>query len=152
MEATDPREPFVTSLLESLGTTGSICVYSSYERDILEQLGESLPDMKKDIQAVIGRVWDLLPIIRDHYYHPEFAGSYSIKSVLPALVPTLDYGDLTIQEGGIAAQLYERMTFQEMDWVERLTIREALLQYCQRDTLAMVEIRRVLTSKALPIA
>jgi ribonuclease D len=40
------------------------------------------------------------------------------------------------------------VVFVETDWVERATIEEALLQYCARDTLAMVELRRALKEKA----
>ena len=148
MEPKDPREDMAVALLRSLGTEGTICVYSAYERHILESLASAVPLLKEDLKRVMARLWDLLPVIREHYYHPNFRGSYSIKTVLPALVPTLHYGDLQIQEGGTAAVHYYRMVYEEMDWVEKMRIREALLQYCQRDTLAMVEVRRVLRRRA----
>jgi predicted RecB family nuclease len=144
----DPRKALAEALLKSLGEQGSICVYSPYERSILEQLAVALPSLKSALSHIIGRLWDLFPIIRDHYYHPAFAGSYSIKSVLPAMVPSLAYDDLAIKEGGHAASQYYRMVFVETDWVERATIEEALLRYCARDTLAMVELRRALKEKA----
>jgi predicted RecB family nuclease len=147
-DVSDPRKALAESLLESLGEQGSICVYSPYERSILEQLAIALPLLKPAISRVISRLWDLFPIIRDHYYHPAFAGSYSIKSVLPAMVPSLAYDDLLIKEGGHAACQYYRMVFIETDWVERATIEEALLRYCARDTLAMVELRHALMEKA----
>jgi Domain of unknown function(DUF2779) len=146
-EASDPREALTAQLLESLGTEGSICVYSPYEQSILERLAERYPSMRTELKQAIRRLWDLFPVIRDHYYHPAFGGSYSIKAVLPAVVPTLDYGDLAIQEGGVAAQEYYRMVFKETDWVTRDSIRQALLEYCKRDTLAMVELRRGLWEK-----
>jgi hypothetical protein len=68
--------------------------------------------------------------------------------VLPAVVPSLGYDDLAIQAGGQAAAEYYRMVFVETDWVERASIREALLRYCARDTFALVELRRVLEKKA----
>jgi len=147
-EASDPREALTAILLESLGSEGSICVYSPYEQSILERLAERYPSMRAEIKQVIRRLWDLFPVIRDHYYHPAFGGSYSIKSVLPAMVPSLAYGDLAIQEGGVAAQEYYRMVFKETDWVAKDSIRESLLAYCKRDTLAMVELRRALWEKA----
>ncbi|MBI3355228.1 MAG: DUF2779 domain-containing protein [Nitrospirae bacterium] len=147
-EASDPREALTAQLLESLGTEGSICVYSPYEQSILERLAERYPSIRPEVKRVICRLWDLFPVIRDHYYHPAFGGSYSIKAVLPAVVPSLDYGDLAIQEGGVAAQEYYRMVFKETDWVTRDSIRIALLEYCKRDTLAMVELRRGLGEKA----
>jgi hypothetical protein len=64
------------------------------------------------------------------------------------MVPSLSYHDLAIKEGGHAASQYYRMVFVETDWVERAAIEEALLQYCARDTLAMVELRRALKEKA----
>ena len=147
-DMSDPRKVLAEALLESLGDRGSICVYSPYERSILEQLASALPSLKPALSRIVSRLWDLFPIVRDHYYHPAFGGSYSIKSVLPALVPSLSYDDLAIKEGGHAASQYYRMVFVEADWVERATIEEALLRYCARDTLAMVELRRALREKA----
>ncbi len=148
LDTKDPREELAVALLESLGREGSICVYSSYERAILKGLAEALPSLRQELAQVIARLWDLLPVIQEQYYHPQFEGSFSIKSVLPALVPSLGYWDLEIQEGGMAAQHYYRMVFEETDWVEKERLREALLKYCQRDTLAMVELRKTLFSKA----
>jgi len=144
----DPREELAVRLLESLGRDGSICVYSAYEQAILKGLAETLPALRRELEQVMTRLWDLLPVIQEHYYHPGFEGSFSIKSVLPALVPSLGYGDLDIQEGGTAAQHYYRMVFEETDWVEKERLREALLNYCRRDSLAMLELRRALFSKA----
>ncbi|WP_447976983.1 DUF2779 domain-containing protein [Candidatus Nitrospira bockiana] len=144
LDPRDPREDLVAALLDALGHEGSICVYSGYERAILERLAEAFPTLRDDLLRVIGRLWDLFPIIRDHYYHPGFSGSYSIKAVLPAVVPTLGYDDLDIRDGGTAAQAYYRMVFEETDLIEKIRLREALLQYCARDTLAMVELRRAL--------
>ena len=149
MEARDPREEITRTLLESVGKEGTICVYSEYERHILECLCEAVPSLKQELKLVIARLWDLHPVIRDNYYHPQFEGSFSIKSVLPALVPSLSYDDLRIQEGSLAAQQYHRMVFEETDWVEKARIREALLWYCERDSLGMLEVRRVLLGKTL---
>ena len=146
-EASDPRRRWAEALIESLGETGSIVVYSAYEETLIRQLAETFPEFKSAFKSIVKRLWDLLPIIKGHYYHPAFHGSYSIKSVLPAVVPSLGYDDLAIQEGGQAAAEYYRMVFLESDWVERDSIREALLRYCERDTLAMVELRRVLREK-----
>src|SRR5262245_13707006 len=147
-DPSDPRKILAESLLESLGSKGSICVYSPYEKAVIEQLAEALPSLRTALRALVQRIWDLHPIVRDHYYHPLFKGSYSLKEVLPALIPSLGYDDLVIKEGGHAATEYYRMVFVETDWVERATIAEALLRYCARDTLAMVELRRALMEKA----
>jgi len=146
--ASDPRKRWAEALIESLGERGSICVYSAYERAVLEQVAEAFPEFRTAFRQIIQRLWDLFPVIRDHYYHPSFQGSFSMKAVLPAIVPSLGYGDLVIREGGQAATEYYRMIYVESDWVEQASIKEALLRYCARDTLAMVELRRVLKEKA----
>ncbi len=144
----DPREELAKSLVDSLGDTGTICVYSEYERFLLYALGDFLPPLKAVLSKAVRRLWDLLSVIQQHYYHPEFRGSFSIKHVLPALVPNLGYDDLTIQNGAVAAVMYQKMVFSETDLIERAHIAEALQEYCGRDTLAMVELRRFLLKRA----
>lgn len=148
VEPSEPRKHWAEALIESLGEHGSICVYSAYEEAMIRQLADAFPEFRSAFKPILKRLWDLHPIVKDHYYHPAFKGSYSMKSVLPAVVPSLAYDDLRIREGGQAAAEYYRMVFVETDWIERAAIREALLRYCARDTLAMVELRRVLREKA----
>ncbi len=143
----DPREELSEKLLESVGETGSICVYSEYERFLLLALGDVLPHLKPALGKVVRRLWDLLSVIQQHYYHPDFRGSFSIKTVLPALVPSLAYDDLIIQNGAVAAVMYQQMVFSETDLIERARIAQALEEYCKRDTWAMVELRRVLMGR-----
>ncbi len=144
LKPNDPREELAVALLDALGREGSICVYSGYERAVLEQLAEAIPALRPDIERMIARLWDLLEVIKGHYYHPGFHGSFSIKTVLSAVVPALGYEDLEIRDGQMAAQAYERMVFEETDWVEKMRLRDALLRYCARDTLAMLELRKAL--------
>lgn len=146
-DPTEPRRRWAEALIESLGEKGSIVVYSAYEEAMMRQLAEAFPEFRSAFNAIIKRLWDFHPVIKDHYYHPAFQGSYSIKSVLPAVVPSMGYDDLVIKEGGQAASEYYRMVFVETDWIEQATIRESLLRYCARDTMAMVELRRVLSMK-----
>lgn len=147
-DPSEPRKRWAEALIESLGEQGSIVVYSSYEEAMMRQLIEAFPEFHSAFKAILKRLWDLHPVIKEHYYHPDFQGSYSIKSVLPAVVPSLGYGDLAIREGGQAASEYYRMVFVETDWIEQATIKEALLRYCARDTVAMVELRKALGEKA----
>jgi hypothetical protein len=150
IEQKDPREEIAMSLLASVGEEGSICVYSEYEHYIVKALAEAVPRLRKDLLRVGERLWDLLEVLQSHYYHPDFQGSFSIKSVLPALVPSLDYGDLEIKDGATASAMYHRMMFTVTDWVERQRLASALHAYCERDTLGMVELRRVLRKKVTP--
>ncbi|MCP9452645.1 MAG: DUF2779 domain-containing protein [Nitrospira sp.] len=147
VEPTDPRKRWAEALIESLGQEGTICVYSPYEEAMIRQLVEAFPEFHSAFEPILRRLCDLHQLIKEHYYHPLFKGSYSIKSVLPAIAPSLGYGDLAIRSGAQAAAEYYRMVFVETDWVEQAAIRSSLLEYCSRDTLALVELRRVLQRK-----
>ncbi len=72
-------------------------------------------------------------------YHWKFDGLYSLKVVLPALIPDLSYDDLAISHGDMASDAWVRMV-QSNDDGEKSTIRKQLLEYCHLDTLAMVRI------------
>ena len=76
---------------------------------MMRGLAKSLPQYENRLLALCDRVVDLHKLIKANYYHPEFHGSYSLKSVLPALVPTLGYADLGIPDGLAAAASYTRM-------------------------------------------
>ena len=144
---TDPRLAFAESLLDVLGRKGSIVVYSSYEATQIRALAFAIPSQSAALLGLLPRFVDLLTIVRAHYYHPAFGGSFSIKSVLPALVPKLAYDDLAVQDGSTAAVLYGRMVNPGTSAEEAAGIREALLRYCERDTLAMVEVREALLAR-----
>jgi uncharacterized protein DUF2779 len=146
-DARDPREKLAVALLKSVGRKGSICTYTGYEQGVLTSLADALPRLRQDLLRVCNRLWDLHPVVKAHYHHPAFAGSYSIKAVLPAVAPALAYDDLEIQEGTMASLQFHRMVFENVDAAEQARIRTALLKYCERDTLAMVELRRALLSK-----
>ena len=136
----DPRKEFIASLLKSIPASGSIVTYSSYERTQMKALARTFPEDEAELLALCDRVVDLLQIIRGEYYHPDFSGSFSIKSVLPALVPDGTYDDLELANGGAAAATYARLLADDLPDSERNKLREALLAYCARDTEAMVGV------------
>jgi predicted RecB family nuclease len=148
LERTDPREPLLEALLKALGRNGTICVYTPFEQRILSELGAAFPKFRGELDRVIERLWDLKAVVQRHYYHPGFGGSYSLKAVLPALLPAMAYDDLAIQDGDTASLTYARLIFGDLAAAERDAVRADLLAYCGRDTLAMVEIRRVLMARA----
>ena len=143
----DPREEFARSLLEALAGGGSIFMYTGYEMDIVRDLAGLLPQYRQDLLGTMDRFKDLYAIIRNHYYHPAFHGSYSLKTVLPVVVPGMDYGSLAIREGGHASMKYLHMIDPSHPAEEREQIRQELLAYCGFDTLAMVKIREALMGK-----
>ncbi len=139
----DPREALAISLLKALGTDGSICVYSGFEKGVIQDLAEFLPHLAPELRAIIDRLVDLLQVVKDNLYMPAFHGSNSIKDVLPALVPGFDYSQLQVQDGNQAGLAFARM-LDEANPVAREAIRNELLTYCGQDTLAMVKIREEL--------
>jgi len=137
----DPREPLAKSLLKTLGTGGSIVVYSGFEGARIRELAEALPSLSRELLALLdGRIVDLLPMVRQYCYHPGFHGSFSLKAVLPALVPDCGYGDLEISDGGSASIAYVEIIDSETSADRRNKLRTDLLSYCKRDTEAMVRL------------
>ena len=146
-EEKDPREEFARTLLDALRTEGSIVTYTTYEEGIIRGLAEELPQYREPLLATLCRVKDLHAIIRKHYYHPGFHGSFSLKAVVPALLPEMDYANLMVQEGQQAGLEYLRMIDPSIPSYEREKIRAALLAYCGQDTFAMLRLRQELLGK-----
>lgn len=143
-EDSDPREPFIQSLLDVLGDSGSIVVYNApFEGGRLREIAEAFPQYRERIDNVLARLWDQLAVFRKYYCDWRFRGSNSIKNVLPVLVPELSYKNLEVQEGGAAMVQYARM-ISLPDGEEKGAVKKNLLKYCELDTLAMVEIHHVL--------
>jgi len=139
-DANDPRREFITSLCSALAQSGSIVVYSSFESQRLSDLAVWLPEHAERINAIQTRLFDLLPVVREHTYHPAYAGSYSIKSVLPALVPDMTYEGMEVANGQDAGLAWESLVRGRLNDDERKRIEKALLAYCGQDTLAMVRL------------
>jgi hypothetical protein len=146
-DASDPRREFISSLCHVLGESGSIVVYSSFESQRLSDLDSWFPEFADRINAIQARLFDLLPVVREHTYHPAYAGSYSIKSVLPALVPEMTYEGMEVANGQDAGLAWESLVRGSLDASERDKIRKALLDYCGQDTLAMVRLLEVLRAR-----
>ncbi len=146
-EDKDPREEFASTLLDALGTKGSIFMYTTYEEGVLKELAENLPAHREHILALLDRLKDLCAIISTHFYHLKFHGSFSLKSVLPALLPEMSYENLSIQEGQEAGLEYLRMIDPSTRPEEKERVKKDLLTYCGHDTLAMVKIREELLKR-----
>ena len=126
---------------ELLGKRGHIVVYNeTFESQRLSELAAWLPEFAGRIANIQGRLWDLLPAMRKHVYHPRFAGSYSLKDVLPALVPEMTYEGMEVANGTEAGVAWESLVRGGLDQAEREKTRKALLEYCGQDTLAMVRL------------
>ena len=99
-----------------------------------------MPALSADLRALSAKLVDLLPIVRNHVYHPEFNGSFSLKYILTPLVPDLTYSDLAIVDGQVASVEIARLLFVAQLVEERDQLRRDLLAYCERDTWAMVRL------------
>lgn len=137
----DPRIPFIEKLIKDCGDKGDIIVYNiGFERGKLNDLALQFPKYKKQIDKIIERLKDLmLPFQQRWYYIYTMQGSYSIKKVLPALVPELSYTNLEISNGGDASGVYSAMVQGTFEGDIKKN-REALIEYCKLDTFAMVKI------------
>jgi hypothetical protein len=122
-------------------------VYSSFESQRLSDLARWFPEFADRINAIQARLFDLLPVVREHTYHPAYAGSYSIKSVLPALVPDMTYDGMEVANGQDAGLAWESLVRGDLNCDERERIEKALRAYCGLDTLAMVKLLEKLRSE-----
>jgi hypothetical protein len=137
----DPRAEFVETLIAQLEGAATVVVYSSYEQARLRALQESLPRHRPALERVLAGPWvDLLQVVRSHYYHADFHGSFSIKSVLPALAPGFGYDGLAIQGGEVASNAYLESISSGTGPERRDQLRADLLAYCKRDTEAMLRV------------
>jgi predicted RecB family nuclease len=143
-DACDPRREFIESLCNALGESGNIVVYSAFESQRLSELGAYLPEFADRIKQIQAQLWDLLPVVRNNVYHPAFAGSYSLKYVLPALVPEMTYEGMEVADGTDAGLAWESLIRGGLDQAEQDRIRKSLLEYCGQDTLAMVRLLETL--------
>ena len=139
----DPRYELALNLIKFIPQDACVLAYNmSFEKGVIRRLATNYPQISNELMEIHDNIKDLMaPFASKSYYHPKMQGSYSIKYVLPALVPEFEsaYKDLNlIHHGGKAMQAYENMTRMLAD--EREAYKKALLAYCKLDTLAMVKV------------
>lgn len=137
----DPREKIAGDLTQLIPENSCVIAYnSSYEKGRIKELAEQFPAYAEKLLKINENMIDLMvPFRRRHYYTKEMRGSYSMKAVLPALVPELSYEGMVISGGSEAMQVYSVLhLIEDKDEVEK--IRKDLLAYCRLDTLGMVKL------------
>ena len=139
----DPRYELACKLTQDIPTDATVLAYNmGFEKGVIRKLAAQFEEFSDHLMAIHDNVQDLMiPFQKKDYYTPTMQGSYSIKKVLPALVPELEkaYKDLSlVQNGGDAMQTFGRLS--KMEDEDREAYREALLRYCELDTLAMVRV------------
>ena len=142
-----PMRAAAEALLAALGAAGPIFVYHDSEKWRLTEMARMFPDLAPRLEAVMGRLVDLLRLTRDHYRHPALGGSYSLKTVLPTIDPELNHALLADVQDGLSAQaaFHEAMA-PHTTADRREAVRRSLLEYCALDTLALVRVAHRLGS------
>ncbi len=140
----DCRREIAEKLVQYLGEEGSVITYSNYEKIAIGKLSAMFPDLRGELGGIMERIVDLEAIVRKNYYDAGFRGRSSIKKVLPVMIPEMNYDDLAIGEGGDAAAAFAFMAMGLYDEEKITETKKNLLQYCARDTLAMVKMHKFL--------
>ena len=142
----DPTLLLLERLKDDIGNSGTVIVWNkSFEMTMNKEMAKLHPEYADFLEQLNERIYDLGDIVNLGYYlHPGFKGSWSIKHVLPVMVPELSYKGMVIGKGDQASMAWWNMTFGQVDQREKEQLTEALLHYCELDTLDMVEIYRKL--------
>ena len=141
---TDPRRALAERLCEDIPMNVCVTAYNkSFECTRIKELAETFPDLAEHLFNIKDNIKDLLePFQSGYYYNKSMGGSFSIKSVLPAIFPddpALNYKNLEqIHNGGEAMSIFPKI--KDMPKEEQKITRKNLLKYCELDTYAMVKI------------
>ncbi len=146
LDGADPRRACSEALIEAIPADATIIAYNApFEKGVLRELAAQLPELKDGLLAMAQRTVDLLPVIRNHWYHRDQRGSWSIKAVLPTMT-SLDYHSLNVKDGTDAQQSYLKAISPDTSDEERSVLRDGLKAYCAQDTWAMVAMARFLSA------
>jgi len=147
----DCRPELAQRMVEATKNAEKVATYSGFEKTKIRGLQKAVPELQAELETLEGKLVDLLPIVRENVYHPDFLGSFSLKYVLHPLVPELTYDDLVIVDGLVASVEIARLLFVagKIPKEEHDRVRQDLLNYCERDTWAMVKVLEKLRELAL---
>ena len=142
LTGSDPSRALAEAVIAGCGDGGPVYAYHApFEALCLDGLAQRFPKLRRPLQSIIGRLVDLHPIAKQHYYHPAQEGSWSLKSVLPTATPDLDYAKLDgVKDGGMAIEAYREAINPATAPERHDAIRNELLAYCRLDTFALVRL------------
>jgi hypothetical protein len=148
----DARPELARAMIAATAGAEKVVMYTSFEKTHIRALQRAVPALTAELEALEHKLIDLHPLIQNYVYHPDFRGSFSLKYVLTPLVPELTYNDLVIVDGLVASVEIARLLFvaQKIAPAERDRVRKDLLDYCERDTWAMVRLLEELRKLAAP--
>lgn len=145
LELPNKLNEFMESSTENSGTF--ISWHASFEMSRNRDMITMLPQCEDYLTYMNSNMFDLEDIFKTDYVDYRFHGSTSIKKVLPVLLPELSYGDLEVQNGTMALDVWGRMVLDENFDEDKKEVRKNLLAYCELDTLAMVELYKKLKNQ-----
>ncbi len=157
----DPRRAFAEALINAVNAKlfaergmqfnpmGPVLVYNApFERSRIKELAERFPDLAEQLLAINVRMVDLLPITREHYYHPEMRGSWSLKAVLPTIGAGLGYDGMAVANGSMAQEAYLEMIDPQTPFDRHCQLRESLVDYCAMDTYGLLQLVEFFSKEA----
>jgi predicted RecB family nuclease len=138
----DARPPLVEAMVSATANADRVVMYTTFERTRIREMQAAVPHLADALAALEAKLIDLHPVMKNCVYHPGFNGSYSLKAILTPLVPELTYDDLVIVDGRVASVEIARLLFVagKIPRHEHDRVRRDLLNYCERDTWAMVRL------------
>ena len=144
----DARPPLAAAMVRATASAQRVVMYTPFEKTRIRELQRAVPELSAELAALEAKLIDLHPVVKNCVYHPDFRGSFSLKYILTPLVPELTYDDLVIVDGRVASVEIARLLFvaDKIPRQERDRVRRELLDYCERDTWAMVKLVEKLRS------
>lgn len=138
----DCRAELAQRMVAATEHADRVVTYSGFEKTRIRGLQVAVPELRHELEGLEHKLIDLLPVVRDNVYHPDFLGKFGMKSILTPLVPELTYSDLVIVDGLVASVEIARLLFVagKISKEEHARVRQDLLNYCERDTWAMVKL------------
>jgi len=147
----DARPRLAAAMVRATAAADRVVTYTAFEKTRIRELQLAVPELAEELAALEAKLLDLHPVVKNCVYHPDFRGSFSLKYILTPLVPELTYSDLVIVDGRVASVEIARLLFvaDRIPAAERDRVRQDLLNYCERDTWAMVRLLETLGELAL---
>ena len=141
LDGKDPRRACAEALVAGIPHDGAIIAYNAaFERSCILRLAERFSDLADDLRSIAARIVDLLPVTREHWYHRDQGGSWSIKAVLPTISNEGSYTELEVADGPAAQLAYLEAIAPDTSLARRTEIADSLKLYCAKDTYAMIEV------------
>lgn len=141
-DSSDPRPPLIKALIGAAEGPGSVVAYNmSFEATCIRALISAFPDYTGELVSIVDRLVDPLPIFRSSVYDKEFSGSFSIKSVAPAILgSSSSYEGMAVADGEAAQRAFLELIKAKHGSPDHQQLRTGMLAYCRKDTTEMAEL------------